>query len=45
MCSTVLLIAFMCINPFVFPQWVLLLAWIALVIDVIFNTINLIIKW
>jgi hypothetical protein len=35
MCKFVLLIAFIFSNPFNFPEWVMLIAWISLVIDII----------
>ena len=42
MCQLILMIAFMVLNPFGFPDWVITLAWIGVVIDVSAEIINLI---
>jgi hypothetical protein len=45
MCKMVLLIAFMVINPFGFPDWVISLAWVGLVIDLILCIGSLFFNW
>lgn len=42
MCQFILLMAFMVLNPFGFPMWVIYLAWIGLVGDVLLGLWNLI---
>ena len=45
MCSFVLVVAFMCFNPFAFPTWVLIIAWTALIIEILGVVIKTIIQW
>ena len=42
MCKFILLMAFMVVNPFGFPDWVLTIAWVALIVDIIFGLFNLV---